>query len=578
MPLKVLCIHGFDGHSPSGVCEEGEWTNPLRESLGSDIQVSFCHLDAPFGGGDFSAEQAHAAACLVQGLRRPDEARNDAASLPDRTLALLGRWLSEPACRKRLRQHLAQCIAREKPQLVLAHSVGSLVAFDCFNEPETAACAQGLHLVALGTQLGNRAVWPCFGGRLEMPVALLRFTQLYRADDPVFTEPIPLTDTRFARLTVDDGRWLPWRHPLAHYLPSLSLVLEHWGSWLPTARQARGLKQRLTVAADAPRKRLHATERAPRRRALLVGINEYADPGTAELRGCVNDAWLMSSLLQESGFDASEIRMVLNQRATAQGLQERLDWLVDDAREGDTCVFFYSGHGAQLPLYGPDGQHVVGVHESLVPHDFDWSAGRAVTDEQFSAFYSQLPYGLNFLAIFDCCHSGGMTRASGNQRIRGLEPPDDIRHRMLRWLPERQMWAPRDFKSPNAEYARKLGSGSSPVQALGQSLALRGEQGVKGLRKLAARYGHWGPYMPTLLYACADREFSYEYEHGPIAYGAYTYSLVKTLRAARSSKGLPSFESLVQEVRAELKALGFAQTPRLAAPSHVKVMPVPLSA
>jgi hypothetical protein len=45
----------------------------------------------------------------------------------------------------------------------------------------------------------------------------------------------------------------------------------------------------------------------PRRRALLVGINEYPDPSD-RLEGCVNDVFLMSSLLQESGYAAPDRR------------------------------------------------------------------------------------------------------------------------------------------------------------------------------------------------------------------------------------------------------------------------------
>src|SRR5678815_3221578 len=86
---------------------------------------------------------------------------------------------------------------------------------------------------------------------------------------------------------------------------------------------------------------------------------------------------------------------------------------------------YYSGHGAQIPGYGV-GEKVDRKDECLVPHDFDWSREHAVTDDQFYDLYSQLPYDTRFLTIFDCCHSGGMTR-DGAARVRGLTPPDDIR-------------------------------------------------------------------------------------------------------------------------------------------------------
>jgi hypothetical protein len=65
----------------------------------------------------------------------------------------------------------------------------------------------------------------------------------------------------------------------------------------------------------------------------------------------VNDVFLMSSVLQERGFEADQIPTVLDDRATAVAIRERLHWLLDDALPGDERVLFYSGHGAQLPAY-----------------------------------------------------------------------------------------------------------------------------------------------------------------------------------------------------------------------------------
>jgi hypothetical protein len=54
--------------------------------------------------------------------------------------------------------------------------------------------------------------------------------------------------------------------------------------------------------------------------------------------GCLNDVFLMSSVLQESGFDPEEIRVVRNERATTQGMIDRMHWLLDGLREGDERV------------------------------------------------------------------------------------------------------------------------------------------------------------------------------------------------------------------------------------------------
>ena len=107
----------------------------------------------------------------------------------------------------------------------------------------------------------------------------------------------------------------------------------------------------------------------PRRRALIIGINDYPNPAN-RLEGCVNDAFLMSEVLQERGFAAENIRVVLNDRATADAIRERLAWLLYRAEDGMERVLFSSGHGAQMP--GRNAfEEVDHVDECLVPCNFD---------------------------------------------------------------------------------------------------------------------------------------------------------------------------------------------------------------
>ncbi|MCD5364644.1 caspase family protein, partial [Chromobacterium aquaticum] len=300
-----------------------------------------------------------------------------------------------------------------------------------------------------------------------------------------------------------------------------------------------------------------------RRRALLVGINAYPKP-EMRLNGCVNDVYLMSSVLQECGFAADDIRVLSDERATRDALLERLDWLADGVGPGDERVFFYSGHGAELPHYGADGQPDRS-DETLVPVDFDWQPEHAFTDKEFYRYYSQLPYDANFVAIFDCCYAGGMTR--GGRTVRGIDPPDDVRHRMLRWEPRHQMWVPRDFAEQAAQAGRAfLPDRAAPADAiqlrrhgLGEAKALWTDS-EPAFKAATAAYGHAGPYVPLLLFAAGQAELASEYNHGAAAYGAFTFTLAKRLRAAAQPL---SFAALIAEVRQELQALGYQQTPTL---------------
>ena len=139
-----------------------------------------------------------------------------------------------------------------------------------------------------------------------------------------------------------------------------------------------------------------------------------------------------------------------------------------------------------------------------MPVDFDWSPAHAILDKQFCEFYSQLPYESEFVAMFDCCHSGGLTR-DGGPRIRGITPPDDIRHRALRWNAQEQMWVPRRFPVLN----RSIEDGKDRDDYLGSSGAMNRLGRAAGLRTLDNRsFGQTrkslGQYNQTPVLVGAD--------------------------------------------------------------------------
>jgi len=215
------------------------------------------------------------------------------------------------------------------------------------------------------------------------------------------------------------------------------------------------------------------------------------------------------------------------------------------------------------------------VQECLVPYDFDWSTDRAITDAWFHELYSQLPYRTDFIGIFDCCHSGGMTRA-GVPRVRGINPPDDVRHRALRWDPAHDMWVDRDFKPTNRGFLERKSDGRDAASEtelvmtdrLGYAMSLRSLDRAE-YKRIRRERGHEGPYMPLLLYACRANELSYEYQHGAIHHGAFTFSLAKNLRQQQKEKGVrPTYRQLIARVDREMGRLGYDQRPTLTGPSE----------
>jgi hypothetical protein len=167
------------------------------------------------------------------------------------------------------------------------------------------------------------------------------------------------------------------------------------------------------------------------KRALLVGLNHYPDPAN-NLRGCVNDVLQVSSLLQRGfGFSASaDVRLLTDERATTARIVERLQWLLRGAGPGDSLVFHYSGHGAQVrDRHGDELDD--GLDEIICPYDLDWD--NPFTDDDLHAVLEDLTPGANLTVILDCCHSGTGLRAWPAPpipvRAKRLLPPPDIRHR-----------------------------------------------------------------------------------------------------------------------------------------------------
>jgi hypothetical protein len=576
--LSLLCVHGI-GHGDADTALTPAWTEAITADIHRwdpriAVTVEFLRYDdlfdhAPLNPVVYAEAMARMMASgVVHGLGDLLAGTSGLSDVPDEirwTAGMIAQWASEDGLRAALRRRLLQALASGGHDVVCAHSLGSLICYDAFRR-DPAAIGDKV-FVSLGSQIGNAFVRDAFAGRIE-PLGVRMWYHLYNREDHVFTARIRLDVPSFTEvLTEFDKPDDPLNHDPILYFNHANTQARVWPE-IAGGRPARALaRTSRTMRSLAAR---------PERRALLIGINAYPDPAN-RLEGCVNDVFLMSSVLQESGFAPEDIRVVLDDRATTSNILERLHWLLDDVQDGAERVLFYSGHGAQLPTYDFRGE-VDHLDECLVPWDFDWSPAHAIRDKQFVEFYSQLPYRSRFVAVFDCCHSGGMSR-DGALRVRGLDPPDDIRHRALAWNADLGMWQDRALATPNRSLARSrvgdvyLGARRATYR-FGRGVALRGLPN-RSYDRERRELGHRGPYLPLILEACREEELSYEYRDGATSYGAFTYCLAKVLRQARDGGRNPSFVTLSRLVQARLRELDYRQTPCLTGPRRVIGAPIP---
>jgi hypothetical protein len=256
-------------------------------------------------------------------------------------------------------------------------------------------------------------------------------------------------------------------------------------------------------------------------KALLVGVNKYKIPG-ADLQGCVNDVTnIRDVLIKYFGFEVRDIRVLVDDRATKQGIVSRLQWLVNGAKAGDRLLFHFSGHGSQIR--DRDGDELKDrLDEILCPHDMDWD-GTYIVDDDLKALFSPLPKGVSLEVLLDSCHSGTGTREAAAMAV---------------FAPEQAM-KPRFLAPPVDILCRQMDEDDLPEKRL-----LRASN----------------PGNHVLFSGCRDNQTSADAYISGSYNGAFTYYFCKHLRDAQAAL---SRADLVKRLRASLKHEGYSQVPQL---------------
>ena len=595
--VKIVLVHGI-GHEHE---EDGwldSWKASVRSALnaagGSNVkfQIEPLLFKHRFEEYDLNAAvYLSATAQLVSSWVK--EAALKALGLRGVPLSVMVRWYAGMVAqwavyddlRAALRADLLKLIEETRPDLVLAHSMGSLIAYDTFlnlsGSPAQKTAQRKLlkdvKLFTFGSQINHPSVlgqWRA--GRLEPLTNVERWYHLYNKNDWVFTNRIPRSFPDTVSMEAKFGK-SPFAHGHEDYLMHEQAVATLWSDVVMEAtgsRVARAAAKKATASVKDLAPSFFVKTGRVANKALHVGVDEYSSSKMSPLLGCVNDCYLMSATVQACGVPVENVRLVTNARATTAGIRKRIEWLLDDAQPGDTRVLSFSGHGTRLPVYGPD-ETVDSYIECLCPHDFDWSVGKAITDVELQDIYSQLPYDLDFLIVLDACHSGGMSR-DGLRRVRSSEPPDDIRHRALEWSEKLQMWLPRKIgpinkhvqsegaKGVSSQAARFIGS-SGATQRIGASLDYR-TLDKKVYDRVRKAQGHHGPFMPLMLLACTEEQFASEYYHGSVSYGAFTYSVTTAMRRLKDRDKKLTYKDLVAESCKVMERCEYEQTPQIVGP------------
>lgn len=134
-----------------------------------------------------------------------------------------------------------------------------------------------------------------------------------------------------------------------------------------------------------------------KRAALLVGINQYQDPGVQRLACAVKDAVALEHLLQKDcGF---EVRSLVNEQATKRAIVDAWEALCLRLSPGDAILFYFAGHGHDLR----DGGHGLMPYEAHLK-DIDYGLDSDMIRVQALEAISRKSGASRFL-LYDACRT-----------------------------------------------------------------------------------------------------------------------------------------------------------------------------
>ena len=265
------------------------------------------------------------------------------------------------------------------------------------------------------------------------------------------------------------------------------------------------------------------------KKALLVGINKFANYSQFTLNGCVNDAKDMAALYKDLlGFKTSEMTILTDAQATKANIMANLKAMVAGVKAGRLgyLVFSLSSHGTQMN--DTSGDEPDGKDEAFVPHDLAeksgrWDPSHIISDDELHDLLAQLPANVLLEVYLDTCHSGSGLRGAEF----GLHAPK-----------------PRYIAPPDHEFQKKT------ARMRGFTLHRPPSSTAK---KAVAGVHH------ILWTGCKANETSADAYFNGRYNGAFTYYFIKVMR---DTKNTLSRKDVIAKMRTLMRG-HFAQNPQL---------------
>ena len=237
----------------------------------------------------------------------------------------------------------------------------------------------------------------------------------------------------------------------------------------------------MAASGVLPASRIFAQTQAPARRnhALLVAVTEYPNLFQSEwLVGPNNDVRLAREYLLNDApvpFAPEDVAVlasnldIASDVPTLANIRAHMARLAEAAAAGDFVYLHLAGHGIQQPARNPEAE-VDGKDQVFMPLDVErmtralgyWPNG--YVDKDIRADIEAIrAKGARVWAIFDCCHSGTITRALG------LVPEGEVARKidLARYDIPDDMWSTATSRSLGIEAAMTPRSMFGPAGEVG---------------------------------------------------------------------------------------------------------------
>lgn len=179
--LKVLCIHGIGGKESD--TKKDKWQTAWRSALKNmdfteETNVDFMDYDRIFDKPNAKLR------LYLQFIKKTfvrKKSQVHVKGLMDDYPDMVIEFLMLKNVREQLRKELKNNIERFKPDVIYAHSLGSLICYDFFTQAENINGYENIVLVTAGSQLGN----PFLKNHdLKLPLDYLPIKRWYNLNNP----------------------------------------------------------------------------------------------------------------------------------------------------------------------------------------------------------------------------------------------------------------------------------------------------------------------------------------------------------------------------------------------------------